>query len=154
MRFEQSWSSGASPAALRAAAVDVRRRRVIDAAVVTSGDDGVPVVTAVSPVPTGAKGFAAAIVGDTLVVRRTERWSPVGDDGGVRLEVEVVVDDKPFRVTATIDLVPAGGGTRCRLSGRATVKLPGVGGLIEKKLAAETVRGLRDGLEQLPARAA
>lgn len=145
VRFDDAWTVPAAPSAVRAAAVDLGRRSALDAARVAPADDGSVVVTSTARVPTGARGFAVRLVGREMVVRRAERWHRDDAGGGVRLDLVVTVAGRPLRAAAVVRFTPGrlAGESRCTVRGTATAELPGVGGLVEQRLAAELLRALR-----------
>lgn len=80
--------------------------------------------------------FAKAIAGETSQAVQTETWS-----GGESADFSVTLPGKPGNITGTRKLVVDGDGTLDTFVGEAKVKVPLVGGKIEKLIAEK----LKDG---------
>ncbi len=78
---------------------------------------------------TGVPSFARRIVGDEIQIVQTETWH------GHRADLAVAIPGKPGSVAGDITLTEAGAGTVQRVSGDVSVKVPLVGGKLEKLIA-------------------
>lgn len=82
-------------------------------------------------------GFVAkAIPGDLKVVRQ-ETWRRLGDE--LRADVAMRTTGAPISGIATATLSPTAGGSLLRFAGTVTVKVPLLGGQIEKFISAKIV---------------
>lgn len=77
--------------------------------------------------------IARALPGDTKILR-TESWRPAGD-GQVHGEVTIAARGVPGSGAGTTVLEPVSGGCRLRFRGTLEVRIPLVGGRIEKYIA-------------------
>ena len=80
-------------------------------------------------------GIAKILPGD-LKVLRTEIWRPVAEDR-VLGEVHIAARGVPASGVGSAVLAPDGSGSRLTLSGTVEIKIPLVGGRIEKLIAAQ-----------------
>lgn len=87
------------------------------------------------------------LVGDTVTVEQTETWGPAEEDGTRRAELRLQVKGQPASMTGTSTLAPDGSGTALDVKGELKVRIPFVGGSLEKELAAAVTAGLAQELE-------
>ena len=143
MDFSRSWPLDLDPASARRLALDeagrvsgFAREGSRDAAVTVEHDlgGGAGRVRVVREIVTGADGAAAALLGRFLPVEQTELWQPVDADGGVTALLHIVFPGRPIVVSARVELRPTASGCDHTISGRATVRLPAVGRLVERRI--------------------
>lgn len=75
----------------------------------------------------GLPSAAIKVIGDTLRIHQVERWSSSTDAA-----LEVSMPGKPGSVKGTIVLSPEGAGSRMTVDADVKVKIPLVGGTVEK----------------------
>lgn len=90
-----------------------------------------------------APDIAKKFVGDTMDVVQTERWQAPDADGTRRADLEVVIPGKPGAMKGTVVLAPDGDGSVETISGDVKVKIPLVGGKVEKEIARGIVAGIK-----------
>ena len=71
-----------------------------------------------------------------LVVRRAETWRRA-DGGAVSGDVHITATGAPLVGCGTATLVPIGAGSRLRFSGTVEVKIPLIGGQVEKYICGQ-----------------
>ena len=102
-------------------------------------------VSRVLPAP-GHKAVRT-LVGDTVTVEQTETWGPAADDGTRRGELRLEVKGQPAMMTGTSTLAPDGSGSALDIEAELRVRIPLVGGSLEKELATAIAAGLAQELE-------
>ena len=78
-----------------------------------------------------------------LVMMHTETWSPIGDNQ-VRGEVRVAMRGSPVSALGVALLAPLGSGSRLKYSATVKVKVPLVGGKIERFMSGRLAEGIMD----------
>lgn len=153
MDFSRSWSLAVDPAGARRQAVDHAARvagftregsRGIEVAI-SSGPgpgEGPTTVRAVREIPTGAPRAALAVVGRFLVADQTELWQPADADGVVTARIDIRFADRPIAVTAGVVATPTPSGCDYTITGSATVRLPGIGRLVERRIVGGILAAL------------
>lgn len=101
-------------------------------------DDGGATVALDRTMPAELPDFARKIVGDTLQVRQTERWSAPDETGGRHADLLLEIKGQPATFTGTAVLEPAGVGCHELISGTVRVAIPFIG----KKLEPEVAKGI------------
>jgi hypothetical protein len=101
-----------------------------------SADGGATVTTSRTLPSDRLPDFVRRFAGDTLTVRRVDRWGPAGDDGARDGTVSVEITGAPVRLTGRITLAADGHGARQQISGDLKAAVPLIGGKVEK--AAQT----------------
>lgn len=87
------------------------------------------------------------LVGDTVTVEQTETWGPAEEDGTRRAELRLQVKGQPATMTGSSTLAPDGSGSALDIEAELNVRIPLVGGSLEKELAAAVTAGLAQELE-------
>ena len=105
----------------------LERQRVVRGSVSIEGDHvTVEQVRSSDDIPS----FARSFVGDEILIVQTESWtSPTSAD------VRLAIPGKPGEAVGTLELVESGGTTTESIDLDLTVKIPLVGGKIEKLIA-------------------
>lgn len=153
MDFSRSWSLAVDPAGARRQAVDHAERvagftregsRRIAVAISpdTGASNGPTTVRAVREIPTGAERAALAVVGRFLVADQREIWQPLAADGVVTARIDITFPDRPIAVTAGVVLRPAPPRCEYTITGSATVRLPGIGRLVERRIVSGILAAL------------
>lgn len=94
---------------------------------------GTTVVTTSRTVGTDRLPQAASrFLGATAVVDQVERWAPAGSDGSRRGQLTLTIRSAPVELTAKTALAPTGAGTVHELTGSLSVRVPLLGGTVEK----------------------
>lgn len=128
--------SDADLVAHRASATGAR----VDDALVTGSADSSFTVTVRRSVPSDQiPAQARAFVGDRLEIRQVEAWEPEADGrrtGTVVLEIT----GTPVRLTGTLVLEPAPGGSVLHYDGELKASVPLFGAAIEKSASEQIVR--------------
>lgn len=75
---------------------------------------------------------AGKFLGTTAVVEQVERWEPADSDGGRRARLTLTIRSAPVELSAATTLVPHGTGSLHTLQGSLTVRVPLLGGTVEK----------------------
>ena len=75
------------------------------------------------------------IVGETVTVTQTETWGAAAADGTRQGDVELQVKGQPATMKASSILAPSAGGTQLQMDGELKVRIPLIGGRLEKELA-------------------
>jgi len=142
MKVSERHDYDAAPDAVWAMITDPAWREQVCAAtgairwdVVVDADETGGTVEVTRVLPAELPDPVRRIVGDTVTVTQAETWGPAAADGTRRADVQLRVKGQPATMTATNTLAPAAGGTRLLMSGELTVKIPLVGGRLEKELA-------------------
>ncbi len=113
-------------------------QEVVSVAVtLTPAGDGIVLVIDQVQDTAGLPAIAKKIAGDTTRAVVREEWS--GPDGGT---VEITAPGKPTRASGTVRLEADGAGTRHVLDLDVTVKVPLVGGKLEKLMSDNIDAGL------------
>ena len=104
-----------------------------DVAVDADASGGTVSVTRVLPaeVPDAVR----RIVGSSVTVTQTETWGAAAADGTRKGDVELQVKGQPATMKASSTLAPSADGTQLRMDGELKVRIPLVGGKVEKELA-------------------
>lgn len=84
--------------------------------------------------PSEVPGAVRRIVGDTVTVTQTETWG-AATGGGRQADVQLRVKGQPAVMTGSSTLAPSAAGTRQLVSGELKVRIPLLGGTLEKELA-------------------
>ena len=105
----------------------LERQRVVRGSVSIEGDHvTIEQVRSADDIPS----FARSFVGDEILIVQTESWtSPTSAD------VRLAIPGKPGEAVGTLELVESGGTTTESIDLDLTVKIPLVGGKIEKLIA-------------------
>ena len=105
----------------------LERQRVVRGSVSIEGDHvTIEQVRSADDIPS----FARSFVGDEILLVQTESWtSPTSAD------VRLAIPGKPGEAVGTLELVESGGSTTESIDLDLTVKIPLVGGKIEKLIA-------------------
>lgn len=150
--FSRSWSLSVDPAGGRRQAVDHAARvagftregsrRIVVVVSPDTGARGPTTVRAVREIPTGAERAALAVVGRFLAAEQIEVWQPVDGDGVVTARIDITFPDRPIAVTAGVVLRPAPPGCEYTITGAATVRLPGIGRLVERRIVGGILAAL------------
>jgi hypothetical protein len=75
---------------------------------------------------------ASRFLGATAVVEQVERWAPADPDGSRRGELTLTIRSAPVELTATVTLTPVPTGSTHDLTGSLSVRVPLLGGSVEK----------------------
>lgn len=147
MKFQARNTYAASPAEVHAMLADPAFREqvcadqdVVEVEVsITPTDDGgmSVVVDQVQPTP-GVPSFASPIIGATTRAIQLEEW---GDDHTASLEIQA--PGKPVTMSGSITLEPEGSGTVEVIDLEIRVKVPLIGGRLEKLMASLVERSIR-----------
>jgi hypothetical protein len=96
-------------------------------------DGGTTVVTTSRTVGTDRLPQAASrFLGATAVVEQVERWAPAEADGSRSGRLTLTIRSAPVELTAKAVLAPSGTGTVHELTGSLSVRVPLLGGSVEK----------------------
>ncbi|WP_282949030.1 DUF2505 domain-containing protein [Cellulomonas endometrii] len=107
---------------------------------VTPGEDGAFTVTTRRALPTDQiPANVRSFVGSTLEVRQVEAWEAAADDGTRNGTVAVEIAGAPVRLTGTVTLTAAGGGSRIVYDGELKANVPLFGSAVEQA-ASKAVR--------------
>ena len=99
----------------------------------TTVEGGTTVVTTSRTVGTERLPQAASrFLGASAVVDQVERWAPTGADGSRRAQLTLTIRSAPVELVATVTLTPDAVGCTHDLTGSLTVKVPLLGGSVEK----------------------
>ncbi|UTT65259.1 DUF2505 domain-containing protein [Janibacter sp. CX7] len=101
------------------------------ATVTRTGDDVVVQTTRVLPTA-GMPGPVVSMVGDTLRIDEQQTWHPPTADGSRHADIDLTVAGVPLRMRGTIDLSPAGAGSRLAFAGDLTCSIPLMGKKVEQ----------------------
>ncbi|NHT18240.1 DUF2505 domain-containing protein [Cellulomonas sp. IC4_254] len=108
---------------------------------VAPADDGALTVTTRRALPTDQiPANVRAFVGSTLEVRQVEAWEPAAADGTRTGTVAVEIAGAPVRLTGTVALAAAEGGSAITYDGDLKANVPLFGSAVEQA-AAKAVRG-------------
>jgi uncharacterized protein YndB with AHSA1/START domain len=88
----------------------------------------------------GLPGFATRIVGDRTRVIQSETWVPDGD--GHAADLDLAIPGKPGHIAGRITLRPAGKGSVERFEGDVVIRLPLVGGRVERLVQDLFIEGM------------
>lgn len=96
-------------------------------------EGGTTVVTTSRTVGTERLPQAASrFLGSTAVVDQVERWAAPDPDGTRRARLTLTIGSAPVELTATATLTPSAAGSTHELSGSLSVRVPLLGGSVEK----------------------
>lgn len=108
---------------------------------VAPSEDGAFTVTTRRALPTDQiPPNVRAFVGSTLEVRQAEAWEPAAADGTRTGTVAVEIAGAPVRLTGTVALTAADGGSAITYDGELKANVPLFGSAVEQA-AAKAVRG-------------
>jgi hypothetical protein len=108
---------------------------------VAPAEDGALTVTTRRALPTDQiPANVRAFVGSTLEVRQVEAWEPAAADGTRTGTVAVEIAGAPVRLTGTVALTAAEGGSVITYDGDLKANVPLFGSAVEQA-AAKAVRG-------------
>lgn len=111
---------------------------------VAPAEDGALTVTTRRALPTDQiPANVRAFVGSTLEVRQVEAWEPAAADGSRTGTVAVEIAGAPVRLTGTVALRAADGGSSITYDGELKANVPLFGSAVEQA-AAKAVRGALD----------
>ena len=105
---------------------------------VTPTDDGGAVVASHRVLPAELPSYAKAVVGDSLKLTETRTFGPAAADGSRDGSAEVTFDGAPVKITGSLRLADAGGGSELALDATVSAGIPLIGGKIER-FAAEQI---------------
>jgi hypothetical protein len=98
-----------------------------------TAEGGTTIVTSSRTVGTDRLPQAASrFLGTTAVVDQVERWAPADADGSRRGQLTLTIRSAPVELTATVVLTAVGTGSAYELTGSLTVRVPLLGGSVEK----------------------
>lgn len=118
------------PAFLRARA---ERSGALEHTESVTADGETVVVTSTRTVSTDVLPAAASrFLGSTAVVEQVERWDPAAADGSRRSHLTLTIRNAPVTLTASSVLAPDGAGSSHRLDGTFEVRVPLLGGQVER----------------------
>ncbi len=113
----------------------------------SAADDAGGTVRVSRALPAPGHKAVRKLVGDTVTVEQTETWGPAEEDGTRRAELRLVVKGQPASMTGTSTLAPDGSGATLDVEGELRVRIPLVGGSLERELATAITAGLAQELE-------
>ncbi len=150
MKLTEQHSYSAEPAAVWAMLTDPAFQTEVSEAIgatshdvaIDADDDG-GTITVTRVLPANVPDFARKFVGETLTVVQTETWGPADGDGNRRADVRLDVQGQPAGMTSVHALSPAGRGAVLDIEGEIKVKIPIVGGKLERELLKGVSAGLR-----------
>ncbi len=142
MKLSERHDYAAGPEAVWAMITDPAWREQVCAAtgastwdVFVDADETGGTVEVTRVMPSDVPASVKAIVGETVTVTQTETWGPAADDGTRRADVELRVKGQPATMTGSSTLAPSEAGTQLLVSGDLKVRIPLVGGRLEKELS-------------------
>jgi len=91
-----------------------------------------------------APEVAKKFVGDTLEIVQVEEWGEPSADGGRTADLSLDIPGKPGSMRGKIELTASGGTVTESITGDIKVKIPIVGGKLEKEIA----RGVLAAIEE------
>ncbi|PRY14757.1 DUF2505 domain-containing protein [Kineococcus rhizosphaerae] len=155
VQFSERSEFSAAPDAVFAVLVDpafLRARAEGDETVAhtesVAQDGDATVVTTSRTVRTDVLPAAAAkFIGATAVVDQVERWGPPEPDGTRRARLTLTVRSAPVELVATTVLAPTPGGSAAQLDGSLTVRVPLLGGQVEKAALPGLLQLIRSEVE-------
>jgi hypothetical protein len=83
------------------------------------------------------------IIGETVTVTQTETWGAAKADGTRQGDVELQVKGQPATMKGSSRLAPSAGGTQLQMDGELKVRIPLIGGRLEKELVKAIKMALR-----------
>ncbi|MGY4720287.1 DUF2505 domain-containing protein [Naumannella cuiyingiana] len=86
---------------------------------------------------------AARFTGPTLTVVEEIAWGEAGPDGSRTGRLELTVPGQPVQLTGQTKIIPDGDRTRVDVAGDLKVKIPLVGGKLEKAAAPAVLEGIK-----------
>jgi Protein of unknown function (DUF2505) len=99
---------------------------------IAPGSESVTVrISRAMPAPDVARTF----VGDTLEIVQVERWGGRAADGSRVADLSIDIPGKPGSMLGSVVLTPTGSGTVEAITGEITVRIPLVGGKLEREIA-------------------
>jgi hypothetical protein len=90
-----------------------------------------------------APDIAKRVVGDAMEVIQVEDWGQPDEDGSRRAEWSLEIPGKPGSVRGSMSLRPVAKGSVQAIRGEVSVKIPLVGGKLEKEIARALESGIR-----------
>ena len=154
MRVSQRQTYEAGPDRVWAMLTDPAYRQEVCAAtgalsyeVDSDADDAGGTVRVSRALPAPDHKAVRKLVGDTVTVEQTETWGPAEEDGTRRAELRLQVKGQPATMTGASTLAPDGSGSALEIEAELKVRIPLVGGSLEKELAAAVTAGLAQELE-------
>ncbi len=106
---------------------------------VKQSDDGGADVTVARTVPADLPDFVKRLVGETVSIRQTERWTPPDSSGGRTANLVVEIQGQPAKMTGTMVLERQGSGSRQAITGELKVAIPFLGRKMEPEVAKAIV---------------
>lgn len=91
----------------------------------------------------GAPAIAKPFVGDSMELVQVEAWGLPTSDTSRHADWSLEIPGKPGSVRGSMTIKPADGGTLQIIRGEVTVKIPMVGGKLEKEIARAVESGIR-----------
>lgn len=104
-------------------------------------DESVTVISNTRQLPADLPAPAKSLVGDTITVTETQKWSPAQPDGSRQATVSVEFSG-PMKFEGNLRLAPCDSGSTITTTGKFTASVPFIGGKIEKVAAEQTERYL------------
>ena len=108
----------------------------------SDADDGGGTVRVSRVLPAPGHKAVRTLVGDTVTVEQTETWGAAEDDGTRRGELRLQVKGQPATMTGTCTLASDRSGSALDIEAELKVRIPLIGGSLEKELAAAITAGL------------
>lgn len=99
------------------------------------------IITNTRQLPADLPAPAKSLVGETITVTETQKWSPAEPDGSRQATVSVEFSG-PMKFEGNLRLAPSGSGSTITTTGKFTASVPFIGGKIEKVAAEQTARYL------------
>lgn len=107
-------------------------------------DDGAVTVTVTRVMAADLPPAFKKMVGDTVTVVQTEKWSGPDDSGRRIADLLIKISGQPVTLTGTIDLASAGGSVISAINGELKVSIPFFG----KKLEPDIATAIHAAIEQ------
>ena len=104
-------------------------------------DDLSAIITNTRQLPADLPAPAKSLVGDTITVTETQKWSSAEPDGSRQATVSVEFSG-PMKFEGNLRLAPSDSGSTITTAGKFTASVPFIGGKIEKVAADQTARYL------------
>jgi hypothetical protein len=110
---------------------------------VSPGPDGTMTLVSTRVLPADLPGPARSLVGDTITVTETQKWTAPDSTGSRTAQVDVEFSG-PMKFEGHLALTPLSGSedTTITTTGKFTASVPFIGGKIEKVAAEQTARYL------------
>jgi hypothetical protein len=93
--------------------------------------------------PPSVPEFVRRFVGNSIVVRQTERWSAPDERGARRADVKVTIGGQPAKMVGSTVIEPSGDGSAETVEGDVTVSVPFIGRRVEPEIVKVIVAALR-----------